>query len=87
MERSIYALRRKLFLKGFYGYLSFLFFERAIPYKRQKFREIRNNRWLSKGLINLSKSMKILNNLKRRFTLMREDLEYIKNVKKCIRKF
>jgi len=27
--------------------------------------------------------MKILNNLKRRFTLKREDLEYIKNIKKC----
>jgi hypothetical protein len=29
--------------------------------------------------------MKILNNLKRRFTLTREDLEYIKNIKKCIK--
>ena len=29
--------------------------------------------------------MKILNNPKRRFTLTREDLEYIKNIKKCIK--
>jgi len=35
-----------------------------------------------KGLINSSKRMKILNNLKRRFTLMREALEYIKKYKK-----
>jgi hypothetical protein len=33
----------------------FLFcFETAIPYRRMKLREIRNNRWFSKGLINSS---------------------------------
>jgi len=36
----------------------------------------------SKGLINSSKRMKILNNLKRRFTLTSEALEYIKNYQK-----
>jgi len=65
---------------------AFLFcFETAIPYKRQKLREIRTNRWLSKGLINSSKIMKILNNLKRRFTLTSEALEYIKKYKKSIK--
>jgi hypothetical protein len=54
----------------------FLFcFETAFPYKRLKLREIRNNRWFSKGLITLSKRKKILNNLKRRFTLTSEALE------------
>jgi len=64
----------------------FLFcFEMAIPYKRLKLWEIRNNRWLSKGLINLSKRTKILNNLKRRFTLTSEALEYIKNIKNFLK--
>jgi len=58
---------------------TFLFcFETAIPYKRIKLRERKNNRWLSKGLINSSKKMKMLNNLKRRFTLTNEVLGYIK---------
>ena len=65
----------------------FLFcFETAITYNRQKLREIRNNRWLSKGLINSSKRMKILNNVKRRFTLMNEALKYIKNIKKMCKR-
>jgi hypothetical protein len=54
----------------------FLFcFETAIPYKRLKLREIRNNRWLLKRLINSNKRMRILNNLKRRFTVKSEALE------------
>jgi hypothetical protein len=66
----------------------FLFcFETAFPYKIAKLKEIRNNRWLSKGLIVSSKRMKSLNNLKRKFTLMREALEYIKNIKKCIKEY
>jgi len=40
-----------------------------------------------KGLINSRKRMKISNNLKRKFTLMREDLECIKNIKKCIKEY
>jgi hypothetical protein len=32
----------------------------AIPYKGLELWEIRDNRWLSKGLINLSKGIKIL---------------------------
>jgi len=56
----------------------FLFcLETTIPYKKQKLRATKNRR-LTKGLINSSKRMKILNNLKRKFTPMREDLEYIK---------
>jgi|GEM_PF-3934854 len=65
----------------------FLFcFETAIPYKKLKLREIRNNRWLSKGLINSSKRMKMLNNLKRRFTLTSEALEYIKKYQKIYKR-
>ena len=57
----------------------FLFyFEAAIPYKRIKLRERKNNRRLSKSLINSSKKMKMLNNMKRRFTLTSEVLGYIK---------
>ena len=52
-------------------------FDIAFPYKRVKLREVINKRWLSKGLIVSSKSMKILNNLKRTFTLMMEALIYI----------
>ena|GEM_PF-4540943 len=37
---------------------------------------------LTKGLINSSKRMKILINLKRKFTLRRDDLEYIEKYKK-----
>jgi len=55
--------------------LKSIFLETPIAYKRLKLREIKNNRWLSKGLINSSKRMKILNNLKRRFTVMRGALE------------
>jgi len=63
----------------------FLFcFETAVAYKRQKLGEIRNNRWLSKGLINSSKRMKILNNLRRRFTLTNEALKYIKKYQKNV---
>jgi len=63
----------------------FLFcLETTIPYKRQKLREMKNNTWLTKGLINLSKRMKTLNNLKRKFALMREDLEYIKKISKNV---
>jgi len=47
--------------------------ETTIPYKRQKLREIKNNRLFTKG-----KRKKILNNLKRKLTLLREELEYIK---------
>ena len=66
----------------------FLFcLETTIPYKRQKLREIKNNSWLTKGLINSSKRMKMLNNLKREFTLIREDLEHIKNIKKCTKEY
>ena len=67
----------------------FLFcFESAIPHKRQKIMEIRNNWWLSKGLINSSKRMKILNNLKKkkRFTLTSEALEYIKKYQKICKR-
>ena len=57
----------------------FLFyFEAAIPYKRIKLRERKNNRRLSKSLINSSKKMKMLNNMKRRFTLTSEVLGYTK---------
>jgi hypothetical protein len=67
-------------LKAFMDIFVFCF-DTAIPYTRLKLREIRNKRWLSKGLINSSKRMKILSNLKRRFTLMREALEYMKILK------
>jgi hypothetical protein len=61
----------------------FLFcFKTAFPYKRVKLKEIRNNMWLSKGLIVSRKRLKFLNNLKRKFTLTREALEYIKTIKK-----
>ena len=63
----------------------FLFcFETAITYNRQKLGEIRNNRWLSKGLINLCKRIKLLNNLRRRFTLTNEALKYIKKYQKNV---
>ena len=66
--------------------LKSIFLETPIAYKRLKLREIKNNRWLSKGLINSSKRMKILNNVKRRFTLMNEALKYIKNIKKMCKR-
>jgi hypothetical protein len=47
-------------------------FKTAFPYKRVKLKEIRNNMWLSKGLIVSSKRLKFLNNPKRKFPLMRE---------------
>jgi hypothetical protein len=53
-------------------------FNTAFPYKRVKSRDTINKRWISKGLIVLSKRMKVLNCLKRKFTLTREALDYIK---------
>jgi hypothetical protein len=59
---------------------SFLFcFEIAFPYKRVKLKEMRNNRLLSEGLIVSSRRMKILYDLKRKYTLTKQALEYIKN--------
>jgi hypothetical protein len=62
-------------------------FDIAFPYKRVILREIINKRWLSKRLIVSSKRMQILNNLKRRFTLLRETLIYIKNIKEYIKDY
>jgi hypothetical protein len=81
MERGINHSDVNSSLKAFTD-IFLLCSKTAIPYKRLKLREIRNNRWLSKDLINLSERMRILNNLKRRFTLMREALEYIKKYQK-----
>jgi hypothetical protein len=71
-------LRYKLFCRSILG--TFLHcFNIAFPYKRANLREKPNKRWLSKGLIVSSKRMKTLNNLKRTFTLTREDPAYIEN--------
>jgi hypothetical protein len=61
-------------------YIFLLCFETEFPIKRVKLKEIRNNRWLSVGLIVSSKRMEILNNLKRKFTLTGKALEYTKNI-------
>jgi hypothetical protein len=62
-------------------------FNTAFPYKRVKSRDTINKRWLSKGLIVSSKKIKVLNSLKRKFTLMREALDYIKNIKEYIKEY
>jgi hypothetical protein len=60
-------------------------FNIAFPYKRVKLRERVNKRWLSKGLITSSNRMKVLNNLKRIYTLRREDLNYINEYQRIYR--
>jgi hypothetical protein len=52
-----------------------------------KIKANRNNRWHTESLMNSSEKMKTLNSLKRNFTLMSEDLEYIKNNKKYTKKY
>jgi len=61
-------------------------FNIAFPYKVVNLRERLNKRWLYKGLIPSSKRMKTLNNLKRTFTLTREDLIYIENYQRIYKK-
>jgi hypothetical protein len=56
-------------------------FNTAFPCKRVKSRDTVNKRWLSKGLIVSSKRINVLNSLKRKFTLTREALDYIKKSK------
>jgi hypothetical protein len=58
----------------------------AFPYKTVNLRERSNKRWLSKGLIVSSKRMQTLNNLKRTFTLTREDLIYIENYQRVYKR-
>jgi len=71
-------LRSKLFFRSILG--TFLHcLNIAFPYKRVNLRERSNKRWLSKGLIVSSKGMQTLKNLKRTFTLTREDQTYIQN--------
>ena len=59
-------------------------FDIAFPCKRVKLRGRINKRWLSKGLKVSSKRMQILNNLKRKFTLTREALIYIRKISKNV---
>ena len=61
-------------------------FNITFPYKRVKLREWINKRWLSKGLKTSSNRMKALNNIKRTFTLRREDLNYITAYQKLYKK-
>jgi hypothetical protein len=61
-------------------------FNTAFPYKRVKSKDTINKRWLSKGLIVLSKRMEVLNSLKRKFTLMREALDYIKKYQRIYKR-
>jgi hypothetical protein len=61
-------------------------FNIAFLYKRVNLRERSNKRWLSKGLIVSSKRMQTLNNLKRTFTLTREDLIYIENYQRMYKR-
>jgi hypothetical protein len=58
----------------------------AFPYKRVKLRERVNKRWLSKGLITSSNRMKVLNNLKRIYTLRSKDLNYITEYQRIYKK-
>ena len=58
------------------------YFNIAFPYKRVNLRERSNKRWLSKGLIVSSKRIKILNNLKRTFTL----IIYIENYQRIYKR-
>jgi hypothetical protein len=60
-------------------------FNTALPYKRVKSSDTINKRWISKGLIVSSKRVKVLNSLKRKFTLTKEALDYIKNIKEYIK--
>jgi hypothetical protein len=53
-------------------------FNTAFPYKGVKSRDTISKRWLSKGLMVLSKRIKVLNCLKTKFTLTREAVDYIK---------
>jgi hypothetical protein len=62
------------------------FFNITFPYKGVKLREKKNKRWLSKGLIISSHRMKILNNLKRTYTLKRVDLAYINKYQRIYKK-
>jgi hypothetical protein len=62
-------------------------FNIAFQYKRVKLRERVNKRWLSKGLITLSNRTKVLNNLKRTYTLRREDLNYINEYQRIYKKY
>jgi len=62
-------------------------FNIAFPYKTVNLRERSNKRWLSKGLIVSSKRMQTLNNRKRTFTLMREDLIYIENYQEYTKEY
>jgi len=61
-------------------------FNIAFPYKRVNLRGRSNKGWLSKGLIVSSKRLQSQNNLKRTFTLTREDLIYIENYQKVYRR-
>ena len=61
-------------------------FNITFPYKRVKLREWINKRWLSKGLKTSSNRVKALNNIKRTFTLRREDLNYITAYQKLYKK-
>jgi len=61
-------------------------FNTAFPYKRVKLTERINKKWLSKGLITSSNRMKVLNKLKRVYTLRREDLNYINAYQRIYKK-
>jgi hypothetical protein len=50
----------------------------VLIYKRVKSGDSINKRWLSQGLIVSSQRMKVLNSLKRKFTLTKEAVDYIK---------
>jgi hypothetical protein len=58
----------------------------AFPYKTVNLRDRSNKRWLSKGLIVSSKRLQTLNNMKRTFTLTRENLIYKENDKRVYKR-
>jgi hypothetical protein len=53
------------------------YFNTAFPYKLHKHKNAHNN-WITKGLKTSGKRLRFLNSLKRKVTLSRESLSYIK---------
>jgi len=61
-------------------------FSKTFPYERVKGRERSNKRRLSKGVIMSSKRMQAINDMKRIFTLTREDQMYKENYQKIYKR-
>jgi hypothetical protein len=59
------------------------YFNTVFPYKLQNFRNIHNNKWITKGIQNSTKRMLFLNSVKRKFSLSREAQAYIKVLKEA----